>query len=97
MMVVFSSSKLITTENYFIFSARLPKLSTLQITHNRLTDAESIEHLKKCETLRVLDLSHNKLDDPSILDVFVAMKTLVSVICGFVYLNINFNILFFKP
>ena len=48
------------------------------MTHNRLTDAESLEHLIQCENINVLDLSHNKLDDPSIVDVFASMKNLVS-------------------
>ena len=58
--------------------ACLPKLSSLQISHNKLTDAESLEHLVDCEYLSVVDLSHNKIDDPNIVDVFARMKTLVS-------------------
>ena len=61
-----------------LLSACLPKLSTLQITHNRLTDAESVRHLIECESIRVVDLSHNKLDDPEVVDIFASMKNLVS-------------------
>ncbi|XP_028394306.1 dynein assembly factor 1, axonemal-like isoform X2 [Dendronephthya gigantea] len=53
--------------------ACLPKLNTLQIAHNKLKTVEDIEELRNCEYLSVLDLSHNQLDDPEILDVFSAM------------------------
>ena len=63
---------------HYYFSAILPVLHTLQISHNKLTDAESIEHLAQCDELGVLDLSHNKIDDPKVIDVFERMKGLVS-------------------
>ena len=49
--------------------APLSALSTLQITHNRLTDASSIRGILECPTLRVLDLANNRIDDPAIVDV----------------------------
>jgi len=58
-------------------AACLPVLHTLQITHNRLQSAADIEHLVDCPSIGVLDLSHNQLDDPSILDVFKRMASLV--------------------
>ncbi|KAL3842040.1 hypothetical protein ACJMK2_020105 [Sinanodonta woodiana] len=61
----------------------IPELHTLTITHCRLTDAESIEHLVECEKVSVVDLSHNKLDDPNIVDVFARMENLrVLVLIG---------------
>ncbi len=52
-------------------------LHTLQISHNNLKTADDIEHLMECPNLGVLDISHNKLDDPACLDVFAGMKSLV--------------------
>ena len=52
-------------------------MHTLQITHNRLQSVADIEHLVHCISIGVLDLSHNQLDDPLILDVFKCMKSLV--------------------
>ncbi|KAK3594054.1 hypothetical protein CHS0354_040816 [Potamilus streckersoni] len=63
--------------------SRIPELHTITITHCRLTDAESIEHLVECEKVSVVDLSHNKLDDPKIVDVFAKMENLrVLVLIG---------------
>ena len=59
--------------------ACLPRLHTLQITHNKLTSASDIEHLAECTELGIVDLSHNKLDDPAIVDIFEKMPCLVSV------------------
>jgi len=61
----------------YYFAACLPVLHTLQITHNRLQSVADIEHLAHCTSIGVLDLSHNLLDDPLILDVFKCMKSLV--------------------
>jgi len=58
-------------------AACLPVLHTLQMTHNRLQSVTDIEHLVHCTNIGVLDLSHNQLDDPMILDVFKRMKSLV--------------------
>jgi len=59
-------------------AACLPVLHTLQISHNRLQSVADIQHLTHCSGIGVLDLSHNQLDDPLILDVFKRMKSLVS-------------------
>lgn len=54
----------------------LPELSTLQITHNKLRTAADIDELTACASLRVVDLSHNKLEDPQIVHVFECMNDL---------------------
>ncbi|XP_053465644.1 dynein axonemal assembly factor 1 isoform X2 [Nycticebus coucang] len=54
----------------------LPVLNTLQIAHNHLETMEDIQHLKECQRLCVLDLSHNKLSDPEILTVLESMPDL---------------------
>uniref|UniRef100_A0A674HXW2 Dynein axonemal assembly factor 1 n=1 Tax=Terrapene triunguis TaxID=2587831 RepID=A0A674HXW2_9SAUR len=55
-------------------------LHTLQIAHNKLQTVEDIQHLQECPTICVLDLSHNKLDDPNILNILETMPDLVSKI-----------------
>lgn len=57
-------------------------LNTLQIAHNKLTSASDLEHLTECPNLSVVDLSHNKIDDPNVVDVFSSMKCLVSTFYG---------------
>ncbi|XP_033102634.1 dynein assembly factor 1, axonemal-like isoform X2 [Anneissia japonica] len=56
--------------------ACLPVLNTLNISHNRLTNAEDVRHLEECNHLSILDLSHNRLNDPAIFDVLGNMKNL---------------------
>ncbi|KFM69650.1 Dynein assembly factor 1, axonemal, partial [Stegodyphus mimosarum] len=46
------------------------------MSHNKLCSIADIEHLTKCRTLSVLDLSYNVLEDPGVLDVFAAMTSL---------------------
>nr|XP_008984548.3 dynein axonemal assembly factor 1 [Callithrix jacchus] len=54
----------------------LPALNTLQMAHNHLETVEDIQHLRECLRLCVLDLSHNKLSDPEILNVLECMPDL---------------------
>nr|XP_019599293.1 PREDICTED: dynein assembly factor 1, axonemal [Rhinolophus sinicus] len=54
----------------------LPVLNTLQIAHNHLETVEDIQHLKECLKLCVLDLSHNRLNDPKILGILESMPDL---------------------
>ncbi|XP_077978577.1 uncharacterized protein LOC144434014 isoform X2 [Glandiceps talaboti] len=54
----------------------LTKLSNITMAHNRLKTAEDIQHLTECKNISVVDVSHNKLDDPAIIDVFAAMPIL---------------------
>lgn len=59
------------------------ELTTANFTHNRLTSADDVRGLLDCSSLRVLDLSHNKIDDPEILSVFSSMPDLrVLVLTG---------------
>ena len=68
-------------------TACLPVLHTLQITHNRLQSVTDIEHLVHCHSIGVLDLSHNQLDEPLILDVFKRMNSLVSCYLWYFYVT----------
>lgn len=66
--------------DFFPRVACLPVLTKLQVTHNRLQTAADIAHLTECVKISVLDLSHNRIDDESIVDeVFAKMPELVSV------------------
>ena len=54
----------------------LPKLTSLQITHNRLASTDDIRNLIMCPTITVLDLSHNQIDDVNIGDVLFQLPVL---------------------
>ena len=51
------------------------------ITHNKIETKQDVEHLIDCEFLSNVDLSHNRIDDPDIVEVFEKMKNLVSLTC----------------
>nr|XP_039263802.1 dynein assembly factor 1, axonemal-like [Styela clava] len=54
----------------------LPLLETLQVAHNRLTTIDTLQHLVDCPAISVLDLSHNKISDPAVIDIFEQMLNL---------------------
>lgn len=54
-------------------------MNTLNLSHNRLTDVASLEHLGELHTVSVLDLAHNRIEDPKAIDVFEKMQNLVRV------------------
>ena len=61
----------------------LPNLSMLQMTHNHLTTRSDVEHLADCSKLSSVDLSHNRIADESVVEVFPKMKALrVLVLTG---------------
>lgn len=62
-----------------------PKLTSLNVANNHLKTNESIHHLKECNNIRVLDLSHNKLEDGEY--VLEVLKTLPFLSC--LYLSGN--------
>lgn len=39
------------------------------ISHNRLTGLESLHGVLECPSIRILDVSHNRIDDPDVLEV----------------------------
>jgi dynein assembly factor 1 len=57
----------------------LPKLNSLYLSHNKLQSVEDIEHLKDCQSLSVVDLSHNLIEDPGVVQVFSQMQSVVSI------------------
>jgi len=60
----------------YFFAGCIPKLNTLQISHNNLATYAAIEHLVQCEHLSILDLSHNQLENPDVIEIFCQMKSL---------------------
>ena len=51
----------------------LGNLGTLQMTHNQLKTAADLRGLLDCPSLSVVDVSHNKIDDPDVVDIFSQM------------------------
>ncbi|KAF6213384.1 hypothetical protein GE061_011103 [Apolygus lucorum] len=61
----------------------LKALTSLHMTHNHLKSRDDIGHLKECQSLTSVDLSHNRLEDPTIVDIFSSMPNLkVLVLTG---------------
>lgn len=58
----------------------LPSLTTLNLSTNALTDAESIAHLKECQSLTAVDLSNNQLIGQEVVDCLAGL-TKVSSLC----------------
>ncbi|XP_057321157.1 dynein axonemal assembly factor 1 [Microplitis mediator] len=54
----------------------LKVLNTLNLSHNYLTSVQDIEHLKYLDSLSVLDVSHNRIESPEVMEIFGAMKSL---------------------
>jgi dynein assembly factor 1, axonemal len=48
----------------------LRKLSSLNLANNCLSSFQSIENLLECSALQAIDLQHNKIDDPRIVEIF---------------------------
>ncbi|ORX87981.1 hypothetical protein BCR32DRAFT_263849 [Anaeromyces robustus] len=56
--------------------SKLKVLKTLDISNNFLRNADDIRHLAECDSICILDLSKNKIDDPSIIDILEKMTNL---------------------
>jgi len=48
----------------------LTKLTSLNLANNQLSSYSDVEDLLHCPSLQTLDVQHNKLNDPNILDIF---------------------------
>ena len=53
-----------------------PSDDLLALVTRHLESVDDIEHLTECSLLSVLDLSHNKLDDPDILTILEQIPSL---------------------
>ncbi|KAF4035700.1 Leucine-rich repeat domain-containing protein [Phytophthora infestans] len=56
--------------------ARLPNLLSLNATRNRLTTSADLLELSQCPLLNNIDISHNLIEDPDILNVLKAVPML---------------------
>ncbi|XP_069181760.1 dynein axonemal assembly factor 1 homolog [Procambarus clarkii] len=54
----------------------LPRLETLQAGHNRLSQLEAVARLASCPVLSCLDLSHNGIHHPDVVQVLGSMRGL---------------------
>lgn len=54
----------------------MPELTTLNIANNKIKSMCDFEGLVDCKSLSVLDLSHNRIDDISIVAVLGQMPEL---------------------
>ncbi|EDS36306.1 conserved hypothetical protein [Culex quinquefasciatus] len=54
----------------------LPVLNTLNISHNYLKTADSLDQLRDCHFVSVLDISHNRIEDIAIVKILSDMKSL---------------------
>ncbi|XP_058815789.1 dynein axonemal assembly factor 1 homolog [Topomyia yanbarensis] len=54
----------------------LPVLNTLNISHNYLKTADSLEQLRYCHYISVLDISHNRIEDIAVVKILGDMKEL---------------------
>ncbi|KAA3673599.1 dynein assembly factor 1, axonemal [Paragonimus westermani] len=62
---------------YLHFNDKLPNFTRLIIAHNKLSDLEDLTHLVNCPQLSVLDLQHNHIKDPEVIEeVFAKMPSL---------------------
>lgn len=56
--------------------AHMTKLTTLLLEKNQIKSAEDIEHVLEVPSLSVINLSNNKVDDPTVIDIFEKMPDL---------------------
>lgn len=58
----------------------LPNLTKLVMAHNKLESIADVEHAVQCPRLSVLDLQHNRINDPAVIEeVFAKIPELVRV------------------
>ncbi|CAL4157962.1 unnamed protein product, partial [Meganyctiphanes norvegica] len=55
------------------FIDALPSLENLQMSHNRLQEVPDMEALRGCQKLLSLDISHNKIQGPSLVQLLGGM------------------------
>merc|ERR1711998_439000 len=61
--------------------SHLTKLQTLNLAGNHLTTVEKLQHLKLCHSITNLDISNNKIEDPTgLLELLQEMPNLAVLI-----------------
>ncbi|CAM9113563.1 unnamed protein product, partial [Discosporangium mesarthrocarpum] len=56
--------------------SHLGTLTTLLLSYNCLRSADDLRHVLQCPSLQTLDLQHNRIDDPQVVEVVAAMPDL---------------------
>jgi len=56
--------------------SHMKELTSLNLAHNAIVSYEGVEHLLELPTLQTVDLQHNKIDDPAVVDIFAEMPNL---------------------
>lgn len=56
--------------------SHMKKLTSLNMAHNYASTADDVRHVLDIPSLQTIDLQHNKLDDPSIVDILSGMPDL---------------------
>lgn len=56
--------------------SHMKKLTSLNIAHNYIKSADDVRHILDVPSLQTVDLQHNKIDDPSIVEILSGMPDL---------------------
>ncbi|CAM9489597.1 unnamed protein product, partial [Ascophyllum nodosum] len=56
--------------------SHLSRLTTLLLAHNHLETADDVRHVLLCPSIQTLDLQHNRINDPQVVNVVSAMDDL---------------------
>jgi dynein assembly factor 1 len=56
--------------------SHMTKLTSLNLANNQISTYEGIAHLLEIPTLQTIDLQHNKIEDPNIIDIFAQLPDL---------------------
>uniref|UniRef100_K3WYY9 Dynein assembly factor 1, axonemal homolog n=1 Tax=Globisporangium ultimum (strain ATCC 200006 / CBS 805.95 / DAOM BR144) TaxID=431595 RepID=K3WYY9_GLOUD len=56
--------------------AQLSQLSSLNLSRNQLETYDDLQELTQCKQLTNIDVSHNRLEDPRVLEIFQAIPQL---------------------
>lgn len=56
--------------------SHMKKLTSLNLANNQISTYEALTHLLEIPTLQTVDLQHNKIEDPAILDIFAQLPDL---------------------
>lgn len=57
--------------------SNLHKLETLEVDYNHIKTADAFQKILECPSIKVLNIVHNQMDDPGILDILGQMQNLM--------------------
>ncbi|CAN0221685.1 unnamed protein product, partial [Laminaria digitata] len=56
--------------------SHLHRLTTLLLANNHLETADDVRHVLQCPSIQTLDLQHNRINDPDVVDIVAVMPDL---------------------